>query len=89
MVEASDDPDFLKEPLAAEHPGDVGSQHLQGDVAVVLRISREVDDRHRSATEFPLDRVPVGEGGLQVGELVGHGVAREAVVNSIIGRAPT
>jgi hypothetical protein len=34
---------------------------LQGDVAIVLEIAREVDGRHSALTELSLDAVAVGE----------------------------
>ena len=50
-------------------------QDLDGDVAIELYISREVDDSHAAPAELALERVLTGQGGLQVEELgggIGH-----------------
>jgi hypothetical protein len=35
--------------------------HLDGDLAVVLEVLRQVHGRHAAYTELPLDRVAIGE----------------------------
>ena len=37
--------------------GELGMQHLEGDVAVVLEVVGEVDRGHAAAPELPLDAV--------------------------------
>ncbi len=51
----------------------LGVQHLDGHVPVVLEIGGEVDRGHAAATQFALDGVAFLERGLQAGESVGHG----------------
>lgn len=41
---------------------EIGMQHLDGNVAVVLEIPREVDNRHPPRAELPLDAVPRSDG---------------------------
>ena len=53
------DPDLGEEALAAEHRGQLGAQDLEGDVAVVLEVVREIDRRHAARAELALDAVAV------------------------------
>ena len=41
VLELGGEPDFPKEPLGAEHRGQLGAEHLEGDVAVVLEVVRD------------------------------------------------
>ncbi len=68
--------DLAQEPLGAEGRRELGAQHLDGDGAVMLQVLGEVDRRHPAPTELALDRVAVGEGGLQTSEQVGQGGSR-------------
>ena len=63
--------DFREEPLAADHGGELGAQHLERDLAVVLEVLGQVDGGHAARAELALDAVAVGEGGDQS---VGGGV---------------
>ena len=47
-------------------------QDLQGHRSVVPDVPSEIDRRHPAATEFALEQVAVGQGGLQSIEVVGH-----------------
>ena len=58
--------DLAEEPLAAERLGEVLAQDLDGDVAVVLEVAREVDGRHAAGAELALDAVVGGERRRQV-----------------------
>ena len=72
MLEVGGGGDFLDEPLGAEHGGEFRPQHLDRDLALVLEILGEVDRGHTARTDFPLDGVPVGEGGGETVEKVRH-----------------
>ena len=61
-----------QEPLGAEDRGQLGLQHLDGDLAVVLAVVGEVDGRHAALAELTLDLVFVGQGGVQSFEEFGH-----------------
>ena len=50
-----------QEPLAAERGAEVGVQHLDGDVAVVPEVVREIHGRHAARAELALDAIAVGE----------------------------
>ena len=50
-------------------------QHLERDRAVVLEVGRQHDARHAAAAEIAVERVAVGERGLELlAELGLHGV---------------
>jgi len=64
--------DFPEESLGAERRGDLGPKDLDGDEATVAEIAREIHRRHPAAPQLALQRVAVGQGGFQAGELIGH-----------------
>ena len=70
--ESRSDLDLAHEAVGAEHRGELGSQHLDRDGAMMLEIAAEIHRGHPAATELVLDRVTPGQGGSQVGEKVGH-----------------
>src|SRR5439155_16901325 len=79
--------DFPEEPLGAEGGGELGLQYLDRDLTVVLEVLGEVNCGHPAAPELTLDRVAVGEGGLQTSEQIGQGHS-QAWDSSIIGVRP-
>jgi len=60
-------PDLGQESFGAEHGAELGVQDLHGDEPVVLRVAREVDDRHAATADRGLHHVPPGEGGRELG----------------------
>ncbi len=76
MLQTGGELDLPLEPLRAQRRGKFGMEDFQGDTAVVLEISYDVDRRHSPAAEFALDRVAAGEGGLHLSEEIGQAVAR-------------
>ena len=50
--------DLAEEALGAERGGELGAEHLDGDLAVVLQVVGEVDRGHAALAELALD--PVG-----------------------------
>ena len=72
MLQLRRGPDLAQEPLAAERRAEVGMQHLDGDVAIVLEVVREIDGGHAAGAELALDAVAVGEGGRESRERLGH-----------------
>ena len=62
----------FEEPLGPEDGSEFGPQYLHGDLAVVLQVLDEVDRRHAASTDFTLDGVPIGQGGLEAVEGVRH-----------------
>src|SRR5712692_7302031 len=87
MLKASGELDLAAEPLRTQCRGEFGMEDLQGDRAVVLEISCEVDRRHPPAAELALERVAAAEGGLQMSEEISQVMARGGVGRSIIGLA--
>ena len=53
--------DFAQEPFATERRAKIGMQDLEGDVAIVLDVVREVDGGHATLTQLALDPVAVGK----------------------------
>ena len=54
------DVDFADKALGSHGRGNVGTQHLERDLAAVLHILGEKDRRHRPVAQLPLDGVPPG-----------------------------
>ena len=65
--------DFAEEPLGAEDRGELRPEHLDGDLAVVLEVRRQVDRGHPAVAELALEAVAVGERG---GRRSGRGPSR-------------
>src|SRR5262245_48525872 len=51
--------------LSTERGTEVGMEDLDGDVAVVADVVREIDRRHAAGAELPIDAIAIGEGGGQ------------------------
>jgi predicted esterase len=66
------DADLTEKPLGLVRLGAAGEQDLDGDLAAVLEILRQVDCSHPSATDFFFDPVPIRYGGLQAFRNGGH-----------------
>ena len=64
--------DLAQEPLGADDGRQLGAQHLDGDVAIVLEVVRQVDRRHTARAELALDAIPIGEACGQAEEVVVH-----------------
>ena len=64
--------DFAQEPVGAERGPEIGMQHLDGDVALVLEIVREVDGGHPAGTEFAVDAVAVPDCGGDALHVIAH-----------------
>ena len=71
MLELRRHLDLAQEPLGAERGREIGAQHLDGDLPVVLQVLREIDRPHPAASQLPLEAVPVAEG---FGEARGNAV---------------
>jgi len=62
MTQLGRELDFAQKALSAERLREVGLEHLDCDVAVVLEVAREIHGGHATLPEFALDAVAVGEG---------------------------
>ena len=89
VVQVRGDPNLAEEPLDAQQGGEVWSQHLQRDVAVVLQVARDIDRGHPADASLALYRVLFSERGRELREGVSH-CARtyDATSRSAIGRLP-
>ena len=84
MLQVGGGLDLGEEPLGAEDGGELGVQHLERDLAVVLEVVGEVHRRHAARAELALDAVAVGErGGERQG--VGHAGSRGEVAPVTVG----
>jgi len=54
--------DLAQEALGPHDLGDLRPHDLDGHLAVVLEVLRQVNRRHAAAAEFTFDLVAVGEG---------------------------
>ena len=72
MGELGGDLDLAEESLGAERGGQIGTENLERDSAVVLEVVGEIHHGHPAPTQFPLDDVAVGEGGRKPLQQVGH-----------------
>ena len=57
--------DLPQEALGPERGGELGAEHLDGHLAVVPQVLRQVDRGHPPAPELALDDVAVGQSGLE------------------------
>ena len=72
MVQVGGGRDLAQEALGPEGVDQLGTEHLYGDLAIMLEVVREIDRGHPARPELTLDAVAVGEGALDPGE-VGQG----------------
>ena len=73
MLKLRGDADLALESVRAENGAQLGTQHLDRDLTVVLEVPGQVDGRHAAAAELPIEGVAVGDRGLQAGGDVGQG----------------
>ncbi len=71
MGEPGGDPDLAGESFGAEQRAELGAEHLDGHLAVVLQVVGEVHGRHATAAELVLDGVAAGEAGSELVKLSG------------------
>ena len=73
MLEVGRELDLGQEALGADHGGELGPEHLEGDAAVVADVLGEIDGRHAAGADLAVEAVAVREGGLETAEELGHG----------------
>ena len=61
MLQRRDRLDLAQEPRGADDRGELGLQDLDGDLAVVLQVLREIDGGHPARAELALDAITVGQ----------------------------
>ena len=72
VLQPGRDLDFPGKPVGAEGGGQLGAQHLDRHLAVMLQVLGEVDGGHAALTEFPDDAIASGQRGSQSVVCVGH-----------------
>ncbi len=72
MLQLGGDPDLAKEPLGPDRGGDLGIEHLDGDLALVAAIPGEKDIGHAAATDLTLYDVAVAQDLLDLIEEIAH-----------------
>ena len=61
MLELGGETDLAQEALATQGKGQIGMEHLDGDLPIVLEVAREKHRRHAAPTQLALHVVPIGE----------------------------
>ena len=72
MLEVGRDLDLAEETLRTDGRREFRAEDFDRDLAVMLQVPGEIDRRHPTSTDSPLDGVAVGEGGGEAVD-VGHG----------------
>ncbi|MBL0179464.1 MAG: hypothetical protein IPP98_10115 [Gemmatimonadetes bacterium] len=70
VLQPPGDPDLALEALAADRGGKVRVEHLHGHLAFVLRVAGQEDRGQPPLAKLPLERIAIGEVGLQSFEVV-------------------
>ncbi len=65
VVELGGGLDFSQKALGPNGGGELGTEDLDRDKAIVLQVPSEVHGGHAPRADFPLDGVTVGEGGFE------------------------
>src|SRR5262245_22856593 len=76
MLKAGGCLDLLQKPLGTHERDELGIHDLDGHLAVVAQVMREIDGRHAAGADFALDEVMIRDGGLEVIQLIAHSVVR-------------
>src|SRR6185312_10109386 len=61
MLKIGGELDLLEEALGAEDGRELGVEHLDSDLAMVLQILGEIHGRHAAGAEFALDAIAIGQ----------------------------
>src|SRR5688500_6383282 len=89
MLQPGRRPDLAQEAIATERGAEVRMEDLDGDLALVAKIVREVDRRHAALAELPLDVIAVGEGGGEASGRCGHCPAAAIFCSSSVNQFST
>ncbi len=76
VLQVGGDLDLVQEPLGPDHRGQLGPQHLERDLAVVLHVVGQVDRGHAPGPQLPLDHVAIAQGHLQRFSDTRHSLSR-------------
>jgi hypothetical protein len=73
VLHLGDDMDLAGEPVGSHRGGQLGAEDLEGDVAVVLEVVRQVHGGHAADPDFTLNAIAAAEGGSETWRSVSHG----------------
>ena len=68
--------DLAEESIGTERGREVGPQHLDRDLPMVLEVLREIHRPHAAASQLPLQAVAVAKGFGELGRDVAHDYGR-------------
>jgi hypothetical protein len=72
VLQLRGDANLPQESIGANHCRQLRTQHLHRDLAVVLQVGGEEDDRHATLSELALESIALGEVRLELLEETGH-----------------
>ena len=75
VVQPGGDLDLAQEPGGAHLRGQVGAEHLDRDLALVLEVVGQEDARHPALSQLALEAVPRWRGRRRVVQKLGHGAS--------------
>ena len=62
VLQVGGDSYLAEKPIPTQRGGQLGPDHLDGDLAIVLQIMGQPDSGHTPAPEFALEHVPIAQG---------------------------
>ena len=87
VLEVGGNPDLLQKPLGPQRGGQLGSEHLERDLALVPEVVREVNRGHPALAQFTVEAVAVSEGRGEVKRGVRHGQGSALRLEAVAGGA--
>jgi hypothetical protein len=72
VLEVGRNLDLGQETFGTDNGGQLGLEHLQRDLALVLEVIGQVDGRHPALTQLTRDGVAAFEGRVQASDWIGH-----------------
>jgi len=76
VLQVGGDADLAEKAIGAERDRELRSEHLDGDLTLVLEIPGEVHGGHATFPHLAIERVPVAQSGRQLVEQSGHCTSR-------------
>ena len=77
VIQPGGDLDLTQKPVGPEGRRQLGAEHLDRHLTVMLDVAREIDRRHAAPSQLALDGIAAGEGGVETVLVIGpHGWAR-------------
>ena len=78
MGETGGELDLAEEPVGADRGREVGTEDLEGDLAVVAEVLGQEHDGHAALAELALELVAAGESGFELLLQGVHGAGKDA-----------